>query len=129
MKLQLTQTEIEAVLLDCFCNGGISELYHSGVEMEIDDNQYQKYQEKGNSYEDNLLNILKGGGKIEFVDVEGGDESVFLTMELAQQRLSDITDEDVIASVGKMDENNYQADAWDGYNVIQYILYGEIIFG
>lgn len=129
MKLELNQREIEAIILDCFCNGGVSELWSSGVYYTYNKKEYEKFAVAGYSYEDNLISLLKGGGEIEFIDEEGGGDTVSLTMELATSRLKNITDEVVIQSVRNMDENDYQADAWDGYNVIQYILYGEIIFG
>ena len=52
MKLQLEQKEIEAVLLDCFCNGGLSELYQSGITFVVNQAKYQKFAVSGYSYED-----------------------------------------------------------------------------
>lgn len=129
MKLQLEQKEIEAVLLDCFCNGGLSELYSSEIDYTYNKAKYKEFAIANESYEDNLINLLKGGGRLKFVDVEDEDNTVFLTMELAQERLTNIENITVIESILKMDEYNYNADAWDGYNVIQYLLYNEIIFG
>ena len=130
MKLQLEQKEIEAVLLDCFCNGGLSALCQSGIDYTVNQAKYQKFAIDGYSYEDNLINLLKGGGRLKFVDMEDEDNVVFLTMELAQKQLSNIENKTVIESVLKIvDEDNYNADAWDGYNVLQYLLYNDIIFG
>ncbi len=129
MKLQLEQKEIEAVLLDCFCNGGLSELYSSGIDYVYNKPKYKEFAVDSQSYEDNLINLLKGGGRLKFVDMEDEDNTVFLTMELAQERLTNIENKIVIESILKMDENDYSADAWDGYNVLQYILYNDIIFG
>lgn len=130
MKLQLEQKEIEAVLLDCFCNGGLSELYHSGIDYTYNKAKYDKFRVDGHFYEDNLINLLKGGGRLKFIDMEDEDNTVFLTMELAQERLTNIENKTVIESILKIvDEDNYNADAWDGYNVIQYLLYNDIIFG
>lgn len=130
MKLQLEQKEIEAVLLDCFCNGGLSELYHSDIDYCYNHKKYEKFAVESESYEDNLINLLKGGGRLKFVDMEDEDNVVFLTMELAQKQLSNIENRTVIESVLKIvDEDNYNADAWDGYNVLQYLLYNDIIFG
>lgn len=129
MKLVLEQKEIYAVLLDCFCNGGLSELYSSGIDYCYNKPKYEKFRVSGVSYEDNLINLLKGGGRLKFIDMEDEDNVVFLTMELAQERLTNIENKTVIESILKMDEYSYSADAWDGYNVIQYLLYNDIIFG
>jgi hypothetical protein len=129
MKLQLEQKEIEAVLLDCFCSGGLSELNSSGIDYCYNQKNYEKFAISGQYYEDNLINLLKGGGRLKFVDMEDKDNVVFLTMELAQKQLSNIENKTVIESILKMDEDNYNADAWDGYNVLQYLLYNDIIFG
>lgn len=129
MKLNLEQKETEAVLLDCFCNGGLSELYQSGIDYTYNKAKYDKFRIDGCSYEDNLINLLKGGGRLKFVDMEDEDNIVFLTMELAQKQLSNIENKTVIESILKMDEYSYNADAWDGYNVLQYLLYNDIIFG
>ena len=130
MKLQLEQKEIEAVLLDCFCNGGLSALYRSDIDYCYNHKKYEKFAVKGCSYEDNLINLLKGGGRLKFVDMEDEDNVVFLTMELAQERLTNIENKTVIESILKIvDEDNYNADAWDEYNVLQYLLYNDIIFG
>ncbi len=129
MKIQLEQKEIEAVLLDCFCNGGLSELYQSDIDYTYNKAKYEQFAVENESYEDNLINLLKGGGRLKFVDMEDKDNVVFLTMELAQKQLSNIENKTVIESILKMDEDNYNADAWDGYNVLQYLLYNDIIFG
>ena len=130
MKLNLEQKEIEAVLLDCFCNGGLSELYQSDIDYTYNKAKYEKFAVSGYSYEDNLINLLKGGGRLKFVDMEDEDNVVFLTMELAQERLTNIENKTVIESILKIvDEDNYNADAWDEYNVLQYLLYNDIIFG
>ena len=128
MKLQLEQKEIETVLLDCFCNGGLSELYQSGIDYVVNSVDYKNF--NGQSYEDNLINLLKGGGRLKFVDQEDEDNTVFLDMGLAQKQLSNIENKTVIESILKIvDEDSYNADAWDGYNVLQYLLYNDIIFG
>ena len=129
MKLQLEQKEIEAVLLDCLCNGGLSELYSSGIDYAYNKAKYKEFAVANESFEDNLINLLKGGGRLKFVDVEGGEEPIFLTMELVQEKLTSIENKTIIESILKMDEYSYNADAWDGYNVLQYLLYNEIIFG
>lgn len=130
MKLVLTEQEIETVLLDCFCNGGLSELYSSGIDYAVNKDNYKKFALDNESYEDNLINLLKGGGRIKFVDVEGGDnESFFLTLESAKEKLTEITDVNIIEKVKDILLENGNADAYHGWEILQFVLFGEVIYG
>jgi hypothetical protein len=130
MKLVLTQTEIEAVLLDCFCNGALGELYSSGIDYGYNKEKYQQFKVDVACYEDNLINLLKGGGRLKFVDVEGGDnETFFLTLQSATEKLSEITDANIIEKVKDILTENGNADAWHGYEILQFVLFGEVIYG
>lgn len=129
MKLQLTETEIDKVLLDIFSNGGLNELNVSGVNFFYNEESYEKFKVNGASYEENLLSLLKNGGRLRFKDFEEGQETVFLTYNLVKERLSDVTDSGRIEEIGLILGENYGADAWTGYNLIQFLLYGEVIFG
>jgi hypothetical protein len=130
MKLVLTNKDIERVLLLIFCDGGLLELYSSGIDYVYNKPNFEKFKQEGQSYEDNLLNLLKGGGRLKFVDVEGGEEPIFLTLQSATDRLSSVEDVSIIEDIRKLlDEDNVEYDAWTCYNVLQFILYGEVIFG
>jgi hypothetical protein len=130
MKLLLTQQEIETVLLDCFCNGGLTELFCSGIDYDYNKAKYEKFRVEGACFEDNLLNLLKGGGRLKFVDVEGGDdETFFLTMASATEKLGEIEDANIIEKVKDILSENGNADAWHGYEILQFVLFGEIIYG
>ncbi len=100
MKLLLSNKEIEKVLLTIFSDGGISELYQSGIVMEVDNDHYEQTRKKGNCYEDNLILYLKKEGVLKFVDEEGGgDEFEHLTLKSAQEKLKKIEDKNVIRQV------------------------------
>ena len=129
MKLNLTQQEIETVLLDCFCNGGLGELYQSGVDYTYNKEKYQQFKVEGACYEDNLLNLLKNGGRLKFVDVEGDNEVFFLTLNSAKEKLTEIEDANIIEKVKDILSENGNADAWHGYEILQFVLFGEIIYG
>lgn len=128
MKLVLTKVEREQVLLDILANGGISYLDSSGVEMDYSRTHYKGAKKEGDCHEDVLLRIINSGGKLEFVDVEcDGEYSKTLTKESLKQALTSIEDKDFISYV--LDSLRGQSDAETGYCLIQYILYGEVIFG
>lgn len=128
MKLVLTKVEREQVLLDILANEGINYLANSGVEMGYSRTHYNKVKKEGDCHEDVLLRILNSGGKLEFVDVEDdGDFSRTLTKESLKQAFTDIKDKEFIGYV--LDSLKEQSDAEIGYWLIQYILYGEVVFG
>ena len=130
MKLILTEQEIETVLLDCFCNGGLSELYSSGIDYAVNKANYKKFAVDNEYYEDNLINLLKGGGRLKFIDFENSDSATFfLTLNLAIEKLTEITDVNIIEKVKDILLENGNVDAWHGYEVLQFILFGEVIYG
>lgn len=129
MKLHLTQQEIETVLLDCFCNGALSELYSSGIDYCFNKEKYAKFKVEGNCYEDNLLNLLKNGGRLKFVDFEGDKEVYFLTLQSATEKLKEIEDINILNKVKDILEENGTADVWHGYDILQFVLFGEVIYG
>ena len=129
MKLKLTQEEVEAVLLDCFCNGGLDELYSSGVDYSYNKEKYEQFKVVDGCYEDNLISLLKNGGRLKFIDFEGGGDVYFLTMDSAKEKLSEIENVVIIERVQDILSENGAADAFHGWEILQFILFGEIIFG
>lgn len=127
MKLVLTKEERDSVLLDILCNGGISYLASLEVELEYSPEHYKGAKKEGDCYEDVLLKIINSGGKLEFVDQDGGEFSKTLTKESLKQALTNVEDKQFCQLV--LDSLNEQSDAETGYNLIQFILYGELIFG
>lgn len=129
MKLILTKKEIEQVLLDILCSA-LSKTIHSGIQYGYNKENYNKFKKEGNCWEDNLILLLKGGGRIKFVDVEGGDgEHTFLTLKSATEKLKSISDTNIIAKVKDILSDESNSDAWDAWDILQYILYGEVIYG
>ncbi len=125
MKLALTQEEIKDVIISIFANGGLS---YFEFELSYDDKLYQKYK-VGNCFEDNLYSILENDGKITFIDNEDGDSeyTTDLTMDLIKERFNTVTDEVFIQDI--MTTVSGEDDAETGYNLIQWLLFNEIIFG
>lgn len=127
MKLVLTQEERDKVLLDILCNGGLDYLRSSDVEMNYSPQDYKKAKQSGDCYEDVLLRIINNGDKLEFVDMDGDEYSKTLTKELVEQSLTNVEDNHFCQLV--LESLNEQSDAETGYNLIQFILYGKLIFG
>ena len=126
MKLKLTQPEIKNVIISIFANGGLSYLNFT---IDYDGVTYNKHKVSGACFEDNLYYLLKNGGEIIFIDNDDDDSeyTTRLTMKLINERFKTITDEsfieDVITTVKGED------DAETGYNLIQWLLFNELIFG
>lgn len=127
MKLVLTKEERDKVLLDVLCNGGIGYLGSSEIDMEYSREHYKGVKKEGDNYEDVLLKIINSGGKLEFVDIDGGEYSKTLTKESLKQALTNIEDKHFCKLV--LESLNDESDAETGYCIIQFILYGSIIFG
>jgi hypothetical protein len=103
---------------------------HSGISYVYNKANYMKFKKEGNCYEDNLMLLLKGGGRLKFVDYEGGDgEHTFLTLKSATEKLKSISDNNIIEKVKDILSENGNSDAWDCWEILQFILYGEVIYG
>lgn len=128
MKIVLTQEEKDKVVLDILCNGAIGFLRQSGVNLEYSDLEYQDLRQKGDCFEDVLMRILNQGDGLQFTDEEGdGEYSVLLTKELVSERFDTLDDADFTRNVQTiLDETG---DAENGLEVLQFLLYGESIFG
>ena len=128
MTLNLNPQEIDQVILSILCNGALSFASQSGLDYDFDRKEYNAHKEGNQCHEDVLLAMLKSGGKIEFIDVEGdGDYNKDLTMALINEKLSSITNEDFATEVKTiLDEIG---DAENDYSALQYILYDDVIFG
>lgn len=126
MKLQLNKEEIKTVILDILCNGGISML--DFLTVDYSQEHYNKVKSEGDCFEDVLYKILEDGGKLKFIDDEyDGDYDKDLTMDLIEIRLSEIDNSDFIEAV--LVSLRGESDALTGYELIQWFLYRESIFG
>ena len=142
MKIQFEKQDLEQILYDSFCNGGLSELYYCGIAVDWESNPNAmnytnartrlKEKQKENEticIEDVYIEILKNGDAIIFTDNEGDDELIQLRLDDALLNINSINDENKIELAKLLDEDNCDADAWDYFNAIQYALYKEVIYG
>ena len=130
---ELSTQESESIFLDILCNC-ISMGYISGygLELEYDKRDYNKVRDILNkeleyttcSYEDVLMGILKSDGILKIVDVEGDD------CYDANITLNDIHTKIQTAPIENLQNIlDETGDVTDCDVVLQYMLYGEIIFG
>lgn len=123
--VELEETEVFDVLHAILCDG-LYGLSNSGLTLEYEDADYKEAKAKLTSpcREDVWLQILKDGKSITFTDNEGSEEDAVLTLAKAIEGLKNpkIADE-----VREIVEGNYDANTGD--TVIQYILFGEVVYG
>ncbi len=130
MKITLEPHEAEKFFYDSLCNVGGS-LSNSGIELEYDEQDYAKakaaLKEAGKEccFEDVLMEILRDGNKLTFVDEEGeGEYTRTITMKEVHERVEKAPFRHLLDCV------NEDTDATTADIIIQSVLYdGEIIFG
>lgn len=125
MQIQLTPQESETMFHNALCNG-LGYMSGYGLEFEYSDEQYSAAKTKLQSpcFEDVLMQILRDGGSLTFVDVECDGEytrSVSLAdvhSRVQQTPLRFLTD-----------MINEQDDAETADVMLQTVFFEEIIFG
>lgn len=124
MKLHLTKKDILSIFHTALCNG-LSELYYHGIDWNVDNRKYSNSKKKTGSscLEDNVIQLLKDKHPIQFIDTEGGEYNVDLTIEQVYKNLPLTPIQNLINIINETD------DAYDADAVLQTVLYGEIIFG
>lgn len=126
MKIILDQDELEDVILNALCNGGLNALNSSGIELDFDKIQYAKHRVQHDCYEANLVSVLRGGDKLYFKDNESFNEDGEFSLADAKQRLEEGSDEYGENIINIQTGND---DETDGFNVLQLCIYGKVQFG
>jgi hypothetical protein len=127
MQLTLTKEEILKVLFTCFCDGGLKLLTYCGIELDFDNNDYFAAMDAlaNPCLEDVYIQMIRENRRVVFIDTENKNEETVLTLDKAIENFqSPEIYEDVILLVS---EGNY--DAISCYRVLQFALYGEVVYG
>ncbi len=127
MTILLTNQEKEEIFLNALCNAeGTNYMAGYGLEMGYEDSDYQAAKSKLNNpcYEDVLLQILKDGGSITYIDIDGdGEYTSSITLNEVYERFSHIPKSAILEV---MEEND---DASTADTILQSIFFKEVIFG
>jgi hypothetical protein len=131
MKIVLTPAEAEDIFYNSLCNAvGTGYMEGYGLRLQADRSQYKNSREhlerlgKDTCYEDVLMQILRDGGSLTFVDIEGdGDMTRSITMKEVHERVEKIP----ISNLCNIHEET--DDAADADIVLQTVFYEEVIFG
>lgn len=130
MKIILTNQECEDLFVNALCLGMIQMLGHD-ISVCYDQKDYARAARKlralnnGRSqpFESVLMQILRNGGMIRFVDEQVEEYSTSITLDTIYSRMPDVPFRYLSDSILERDDSD-TADA-----ILQYIAYGEIIFG
>jgi hypothetical protein len=125
MEIKLTKEESEKYFLNALCNG-LGELSGYSIELEYTDEVYKSAKanitETNPSYEDVLMQILKDGNGLELIDMEGGEDTVTITIEDVYNKMPLVPFKHLSAMILEND------DAETADVILQTIIYGNVIF-
>ena len=123
---EFTEKYCEHIFHDALCNG-LDYVQGYGIVLEYNKDEYKASKTKLESpcYEDVLMQMLRDGYKLRFVDYENSDDdlNVDITLKTVHERVNKIPD------WVKIDFINEQTDATSADIVLQTVAYNEIIFG
>jgi len=126
-KLQITLTPAvaEEFFYNAICNG-LGYVCGYGLQLDYVKGAYSQAREKLTNpcLEDVLMQMLRDGESLTFVDVEGdGDMTRSITMKEVHKRMSDVPAQHLI----DMDSGNDDATTADV--ILQTVFFEEIVFG
>lgn len=130
MKIILENNEKDNLFFLCLADGGLVMLEENGIILTYSDSSYEKavksfkekYGEKELTHEGVLLEMMKIGYGLNFKDYEEDEYNVVLNYE-DMLNAFDKVDTKVLL---RMFDEFY--DGYDAFNLLQCILYGELIF-
>lgn len=127
MKITLTHQESESIFFDALCNAvGTGYMEGYGLSVKYLDEHYDEAKGKLSRpcYEDVLMQILRDGNSIMFIDHEcDGEYDAVITLDMVHNRSNDADADTLLAMM------NGEGDADTASNLLQYIAYNEVIFG
>ena len=130
MKIILENNEKDNLFFLCLADGGLAILERNDIILTYSDSSYkkavksfkEKYGEKELTHEGVLLEMMKIGYALNFKDYEEDKYNVVLNYE-DMLNAFDKVDTKVLL---RMFDEFY--DGYDAFNLLQCILYGELIF-
>jgi hypothetical protein len=126
MKITLTPQESEEYFFNALCNGLGYATSGYGLELDYEAKDYAAAKAKlsSPSYEEVLIQILRDGGALTMVDIEGeGDMTRTINLQNVHERVQ----ETPLRHLIDMIEENDDADTADV--ILQTVFFSEVIFG
>jgi len=139
MKIKLTNQESETYFHNALCNG-LHYISDYGLELTYSKTDYTAAKERlnltvvrpegefiyittGVCYEDVLMEILKGGGKLKLVDNEGGEDDAVITLKEVHERVNKTQMNHLMNMINEED------DAITADVIIQTVFLNDIVYG
>ena len=131
MKIELTHQESEEYFHNALCNG-LDWIGNYGLEIKDETPDYKAAKERlssknpteGLCYEDVLMEVLNGGGKLTIEDVESGDgETWSITLNDVHERVSKTPVNHLMDMINETD------DATTADVILQTVFFQEIVYG
>ena len=126
MEIKLTPEESENIFYHALCNGlGTIESYY-GLELDYEASDYSYAKKKLiiGCYEDILMQILKDGGRLTLVDIEGdGDNNSTINMQDVHERVQNTPS---VHLMNMIEEND---DSETSDVILQTVFFSKVIFG
>ena len=127
MKIELTNQESETYFHNALCNG-LHYISDYGLELTYSEIDYIAAAERlkvttGLCYEDVLMEILRGGGKLKLVDNEGGEDDAVITLQDVHVRVSKTQMNHLMNMINEND------DAETADVILQTVFLNNIVYG
>jgi hypothetical protein len=125
LKISLTNELSEEIFYNALCNSLDYMCSSYGLDLKYKQSDYKNAKAKLSSpcYEDVLMQMLRDGIKIGLKDIEGGEDTVYITLDTIHERVKNVPITDLLDMI---DEND---DADTGDVVLQIVFLNEIIYG
>jgi hypothetical protein len=125
LKISLTNELSEEIFYNALCNSLDYMCSGYGLDLKYKQSDYLKARAKLSSscFEDVLMQMLKDGIKLGLKDIEGGEDTVYITLDTIHERVKNVPLDHLLAMI---DEND---DAETGDVVLQIVFLNEIIYG
>jgi hypothetical protein len=145
IKLELNREDVRELVYESFCNGGLEGLGWANILINWQDarntTNYEKAKErliakngvnKSLCREDILIEIFLNDG-LYFYDYEADEDNIHFTMEIAEKNIADAINGDsgdfIVKEIMEILPEYVNADANTYSNVLQAMMYGEIVYG
>jgi hypothetical protein len=125
LKISLTNELSEEIFYNALCNSLDYMCSGYGLDLKYKQSDYNNAKAKLSSpcYEDVLMQMLKDGVKLGLKDIEGGEDTVYITLDTIHERVKNVPLDHLLAMI----EENDDADTGDV--VLQIVFLNEIMYG
>jgi len=125
LKISLTNELSEEIFYNALCNSLDYMCSSYGLDLKYKQSDYKNAKDKLSSpcFEDVLMQMLRDGIKIGLKDLEGGEDTVYITLDTIHERVKNVPLHHLLAMIDEID------DADTGDVVLQIVFLNEIIYG